>query len=468
MAEPERWVICPVCDKPNPAGTRFCEHCWGAAINQEHPLTSQELAEFNERLSKRARLRRRLKFGAAGVLGLALIGIILYSLFYFSDSVFKPPVTMSSNPPADEWTMFHRDLSHSGSYGEAVPQGNLKWTFSTGAEIYSSPAVVDDLVYFGSRDYHFYALDAQTGSLAWNYRTGSWVESSPAVTGGLAYVGSNDGYFYAFDAKTGEKAWDFKTAFPVRSSPAIADDRVYIGSDDYYLYSLNKDTGKLTWKYDTGSPAFSSPAVSDGIIFIGSANGYSYALNSLNGQRRLRFKSHYAVYAGPVVDEETVVFTTTNGIIWAVDGKARTRWREHEIKHWWLQIWAAGVPGIPKPPDQSGLLWTQSLGRAHTSTPVIADGVMYLGSDNALIAIDIETRETLWQFATGGTVRSSPALTGSTLFVGSEDGYIYAVDAESGEEIWSYKTGGKVVSSPAVVNGVLYVGSFDGKLYAFD
>ena len=36
----------------------------------------------------------------------------------------------------------------------------LKWKFKTGDVVYSSPAVVDGVVYFGSDDNHLYAFDA--------------------------------------------------------------------------------------------------------------------------------------------------------------------------------------------------------------------------------------------------------------------------------------------------------------------
>ncbi len=46
----------------------------------------------------------------------------------------------------------------------------------------SSAAVVDGTVYFGCRDSHLYALDANSGQKKWAFGTeGSWVVSSPAV-----------------------------------------------------------------------------------------------------------------------------------------------------------------------------------------------------------------------------------------------------------------------------------------------
>ncbi|MFN8459711.1 MAG: PQQ-binding-like beta-propeller repeat protein, partial [Anaerolineae bacterium] len=36
---------------------------------------------------------------------------------------------------------------------------------------------------------------------------GDWIEASPVVADNLVYFGSRDGYFYALDAQTGQEKW---------------------------------------------------------------------------------------------------------------------------------------------------------------------------------------------------------------------------------------------------------------------
>ncbi len=470
-SEAELWVICPVCHEANPAGTRFCQHCWGAMLHGDNPITTEELEEVTRHRKAYLKRKKRIKMAAIGLASLAFVFAVYLSLYYFTDIVVKPPQDVNSNSLPGEWAMFRHDLSHSGSAetGGTLPQGTLKWAFSTGASIQSSPAVADGTIYIGSRDFNFYALDADTGAKRWEYKTGSWVDSSPAIASGAVYFGSNDGNLYALDSNSGEKIWDFKTKYPVRSSPAVANNGVvYFGSDDYYLYAVDTVDGEMLWEYNTGSPAYCSPVISNGVVYVGSGGGYSYVLNSVNGQRRLRYRTHYPVYSSPAVSDGTVYFVTNYGLLYAVDGMARTVWREHEIKHWWVQVWAAGWPGVPQPPPQSGSLWSLFLGRGSSSTPVVAGDTMYLGFNNKLLAIDLQSHEVLWEFETGGTVRSSPAVAGSTIFVGSEDGKLYAVDAATGEKLWDFLTGDKITSSPAVANGIVYIGSHDGNLYAIE
>ena len=45
-------------------------------------------------------------------------------------------------------------------------------------------------MYVGSEDNNLYALNASTGALLWKYTTGEQVYSSPAVANGVVYVGS--------------------------------------------------------------------------------------------------------------------------------------------------------------------------------------------------------------------------------------------------------------------------------------
>ena len=54
---------------------------------------------------------------------------------------------------------------------------------------------------------------------------------------------------------------------------------------------------------------------------------------------------------------------------------------------------------------------------------------------------------------------SSPAVANGVVYIGSDINNVYALNAATGAKLWSYRTSGVVFSSPAVVNGVVYVGS---------
>src|SRR5690349_24644617 len=101
--------------------------------------------------------------------------------------------------------MFRGDLQHTGVYdGRGVPDlHGVKWTFKTAGRVYSSPAVVDGVVFVGSGDGNLYAIDAGSGAQKWKFTTRGRVASSPAVEAGVVYFHSYDSNFYAVDASTG-------------------------------------------------------------------------------------------------------------------------------------------------------------------------------------------------------------------------------------------------------------------------
>ena len=113
--------------------------------------------------------------------------------------------------------------------------------------------------------------------------------------------------------------------------------------------------------------------------------------------------------------------------------------------------------------------WTAQTGDKIYSSPLVDDGVVYIGSnDHYLYAFDAATGAQRWRYATQGSVTSSPRIADGTVFVGGQDGSLHAVDARTGERRWATDTGGPVHSSPAVAGGLVVVGSRSNLLMAFD
>jgi outer membrane protein assembly factor BamB len=61
---------------------------------------------------------------------------------------------------------------------------------------------------------------------------------------------------------------------------------------------------------------------------------------------------------------------------------------------------------------------------------------------------------------------SSPIIADGVVYIGSDDGHLYAVDRQTGQELWRFETGGNIISTPAVSEGVVFFGSQDFYLYA--
>ncbi|MBI4476757.1 MAG: PQQ-binding-like beta-propeller repeat protein, partial [Acidobacteria bacterium] len=68
---------------------------------------------------------------------------------------------------------------------------------------------------------------------------------------------------------------------------------------------------------------------------------------------------------------------------------------------------------------------------------------------------------------TRARIDSSPAIAGSRVYVGSNDGRLYGLDLASGRVVWEFQAGAPLSASPAIDAGRLVIGAQDGRLYCF-
>lgn len=349
--------------------------------------------------------------------------------------------------------------------------GTIIWTAETAASIYSSPLVVDDLVYFGSDDYSFRAVDRLTGQTVWEFETGDRVRGRPYFADGLIYFTGDDGSVYALNAQTGDEVWATNIHNDVikrgtqsldyqQSSPTVADGVLYTGSADGSLYALNAQTGEEVWQFATEGIIRSSPTVSDGVVYVGSWDNHLYAIDAATGAEVWRFNAESIIQSTPTVADGMVFIGSRASNLYAVDAATGA------------EVWRFPYGGS----------WVES-------SATVVDDVIYIGSSDAqrLFAINKDDGQGIWTFATLGRAFTTPAVADGVVYVGITSpkhtrlGRLHAVDIETGRKLWHVSTGETldfafavddkriydgVVASPTVVDGIVYFGSLDGKLYA--
>lgn len=101
---------------------------------------------------------------------------------------------------------------------------------------YASAAADDEIVVIGGRDKIVHALDPRTGERKWEWNSGARLDSSPVIVGDRVFLGSKRGPLLALDKATGEPVWEFDTGSAIMASPAVASERLVIGSLDGILY----------------------------------------------------------------------------------------------------------------------------------------------------------------------------------------------------------------------------------------
>lgn len=200
------------------------------------------------------------------------------------------------------------------------------------------------------------------------------------------------------------------------------------------------------WNYSIYSPVLSSPALSDGLVFIKA--DHLLSINSSTGAKVWESSINSAQqFSSPVVSDGYVY--ACNDLQGTIGG----------------QIYALNE-------SNGNQIWSFPA-NASSSTPAVANGIVYVGSDNGgVYAINAYSGEKIWNYSTGGAVNSSPAVTNGIVYVGSDDGNVYALNAATGTKLWNYTTGiavkYSIISSPAVANGIVYIGSDNSSVYALN
>jgi outer membrane protein assembly factor BamB len=217
-------------------------------------------------------------------------------------------VNSAESRELDDWPMYGRNLEHTFNNPDSlitpknVSRLQPAWVFPTGDAVTASPAVVDGVVYTGSWDGYFYAIDARSGQLRWKFlldcqltvvpipevclgpppgpdvgrltTPGGIVTASPAVSEGKLYFAGGK-TVYALKASDGTLLWkrvicgrpeekdcasDANDPTQVLSSPAVFDGKIFFGADTGGVafeipyrggfVALDAKTGKVVWRFE--------------------------------------------------------------------------------------------------------------------------------------------------------------------------------------------------------------------------
>ncbi len=396
------------------------------------------------------------------------------------------------DPGADPgWSMFGHDLHNTRSNTveteigvDTVANLELAWEH-VGAQVTSTPAVVDGIVYFADWTGLLYAKNAADGSEVWTEQVSpSGMSPSIAVTEERLFIGDFQAFLYAVDRSTGAVIWskllDDHPNANVTSSVVPVDDILLVGvasgelsdaKEDYTfrgsIVALAQEDGEELWRvYVTqddetsgaGVSVWSSAAVDTRreMMFIGTGNTYEPP-------------------ASPMSDSVVAVNYVTGAL------------------EWFTQFTENDVYTILQPPPQGP---DADIGAAPNLFRIGGREVVGVGDKGGVYAaLDRDTGDVVWATTLGpgshlGGVMNAAAYNAGRLFVvqnswpkgfNTEDVFfpefedpentseVVALNARNGEVLWRTP-----VSSPTVgggllySNGVVFTGHTLGLLRAYD
>ena len=322
------------------------------------------------------------------------------------------------------------------------------------------------------------ALDKATGKTIWETEVGRGVpltkrhfkatqaNSSPVTDGehivavfptaGLACLG-NDGSVHWKHELGGLNAGGFNDPglqWGFAASPILHQGKVILQVDIHegaYLAAWDLKTGKALWKTPRPdvAPSWSTPAiwstpggdelVVNASIIRGYDPGSGKEIWSLG-------PTSIQVVASPVIDAGTLFVSSgypPARPIYAVKPGIR------------------GDHNIESDEDAAPLAWYLTRGGAYMPTPLLYRGLLYMVHHNGRMAAhDARDGAQVYQarFTAGGTMTSSPVVANGRIYQGSEEGtlYVLAAGAEY-KELAVHEFGEPLMATPAISEGLLFV-----------
>jgi outer membrane protein assembly factor BamB len=174
-------------------------------------------------------------------------------------------------------------------YALDLERRKMRWVFSGGAKITSSPALAGRRLFIGDYAGRVFALDTRSGRRLWTGNGGPHIYGTVAVARGLVFAPSVSSGLSALSARTGALRWRIPVGAYVYSSPAYYRGRVYFGSYSGVVYCAAARSGRILWRRSTGGSVSGALVVVAGVVYAGSFNYRITAWNWRTGRTLWRF-----------------------------------------------------------------------------------------------------------------------------------------------------------------------------------
>jgi outer membrane protein assembly factor BamB len=325
------------------------------------------------------------------------------------------------------------------------------------------PAIADGAIYLGDLDGTFHALDLATGTTRWTFKaeaagfpSAAAVSLDPALP--LVVVGDDTGVVRAFDRTTGRIAWEYETEGEVSGGPTILaasgagpkQARVLVGSQDASLSCLELAAGKLLWKHSIADQIRCSPTVAR------TADGDRVFLAGCDGKLHVIDAENGEERAAVPIGGPTGTTPATAGdrVFFGTEGGGFFAIDFLEASVAWQTPAAVNA-------------------QSYRSSAAIAGDLVVVGSrGKAVEAFSRSDGSRMWRHPLRGRVDASPVVAAtaggrSVAIVADAAGKIVALDAATGETTWEFDAGGGFSAGAAVASGHVVIASEDGTVWCF-
>lgn len=351
---------------------------------------------------------------------------------------------------------------------------NIAWKKAVPGKGWSSPVVVDGVIYLtaavaneaeSSLSLRALALDARDGSTRWGvevfqnpadkaHSKNSHASPTPIVEGRRLYVhfGHLGSACLDLDGKVLWRNSQFKysSVHGNGGSPALTDDAMVFscdGASDPFIVAIAKSDGKLLWRTSRVSDAgrkfsFSTPlviTVKGQKQIISPGSGVVCALDPKSGKEiwRVRYGQGYSVVPRPVF---------AHGLVFLSSGFDRAN------------ILAIRPDGQGDVTD-THVAWTHSENAPKTPSLLVVGDEIYAASDNGFATcLDAKTGKLHWSERLAGGFSASPVFADGKVFMQNEAGTGFVLKpGKTFEKLGENKLGEGTLASYAIVDNALFI-----------
>lgn len=143
-------------------------------------------------------------------------------------------------------TLYFTSLDHN-LYAVDAESGDLRWKLDLNGAATSAPLFANDHLYIGGFAKKVYEISTD-GKIVNEYATDDWIWSTPIIVDDVLYTADVSGSVYALNVNDGFslrwKAAQVSTR-AIRPTPLVYDDYVIVVSRDHRVYWLNREDGSV-------------------------------------------------------------------------------------------------------------------------------------------------------------------------------------------------------------------------------
>ncbi len=334
---------------------------------------------------------------------------------------------------------------------------NVRWKTPIPFHGWSTPVVMDGQIWLTTatddgHDFYAICVDVGSGNILHNNKlfhcdspeplgnnTNCYAAPSPAIEPGRVYVHFGSYGTACLDTKTGNVLWQ-RTDLPCRhyrgpsSSVVLYENLVILtldGVDQQYVVALDKKTGDTVWRTDrdvewqdqdvTGKSPDAAQRARDGdmrkahstplivqlpngepLMLSGGAMS-AFAYDPRSGKERWRIVfDDFSIAPRPIYRD---------GIAYMITGNIHP------------ELWSIRAAATGNLTETDNVLWRLKTGVAHTSSPILVDGLIYMSNDDGIVrCFDAANGKLVWQKRVGGSFAASPIYADGHLYFCDRDG----------------------------------------------